>query len=47
MYAVEHNGRLRKYYRITPEGTAYLNTFLDEWDDVMNVYDYVKRGAQR
>lgn len=47
VYAVEHNGRLRKYYRITPEGTAYLNAFLDEWDDVMNVYDYVKRGANR
>lgn len=47
VYTVEHNGRLRKYYRITPEGSAYLNGFLDEWDDVLNVYDYVKRGAQR
>ena len=47
VYAVEHNGRLRKYYRITPAGVAYLNGFLDEWDDVMDVHDYVKRGANR
>lgn len=47
VYAIEHNGRLRKYYRITPDGVSYLNTFLSEWDDVMNVYDYVKRGANQ
>lgn len=47
VYAVEHNGRLRKYYRITPAGVAYLGVFLDEWDDVLDVYEYVKRGANR
>lgn len=47
VYAVEHNGRLRKYYRITPAGVTYLDEFLKEWDDVLDVYEYVKRGATR
>ena len=47
VYAVEHNGRLRKYYRITPAGVAYLDEFLKEWDEVLDVYEYVKRGANR
>ena len=45
VYSVEHNGRLRKYYRITERGIAYLNDFLKEWDDIAAVYEYVKRGA--
>lgn len=45
VYSVEHNGRLRKYYRITEMGIAYLNDFLAEWDDIAAVYEYVKRGA--
>ena len=47
VYAIEHNGRLRKYYRITPAGVTYLDEFLKEWDDVLDVYEYVKRGANR
>ena len=47
VYAIEHNGRLRKYYRITPAGTTYLDEFLKDWDDVLDVYEYVKRGANQ
>ena len=47
VYAIEHNGRLRKYYRITPDGVTYLDEFLKDWDDVLDVYEYVKRGANR
>ena len=47
VYAIEHNGRLRKYYRITPAGATYLDEFLKDWDDVLDVYEYVKRGANR
>ena len=47
VYAIEHNGRLRKYYRITPAGVTYLDEFLKDWDDVLDVYEYVKRGAIR
>lgn len=44
-YSVEHNGRLRKYYRITEAGAAHIESFLRERDDVIAIYDYVKRGA--
>ena len=47
VYAIEHNGRLRNYYRITPAGVTYLDEFLKDWDDVLDVYEYVKRGANR
>ncbi|EGC88780.1 PadR family transcriptional regulator [Eggerthella sp. HGA1] len=47
VYAIEHNGRLRKYYRITPAGVTYLDEFLKDWDDVLDIYEYVKRGANR
>ena len=47
VYAIEHNGRPRKYYRITPAGVTYLDEFLKDWDDVLDVYEYVKRGANR
>ena len=47
VYTIEHNGRLRKYYRITPAGVTYLDEFLKDWDDVLDVYEYVKRGANR
>ena len=36
-----------RYYRITPAGVTYLDEFLKDWDDVLDVYEYVKRGANR
>lgn len=44
-YSVEHNGRLRKYYRITEAGATHIDDFLSEQDDILSIYDYVKRGA--
>lgn len=46
-YSVEHNGRLRKYYRITEAGVRHIDEFLRERDDVVSIYDYVKRGARK
>lgn len=45
--SAEHNGRLRKYYHITDAGVAYIDEFLRERDDVIAIYDYVKRGANQ
>ncbi|MDD4371363.1 MAG: PadR family transcriptional regulator [Anaerostipes sp.] len=45
-YSVEHNSRLRKYYRITPEGVKHIDVFLEEWSQVMAVYDYIKGGKK-
>ena len=43
-YSVEHNGRLRKYYRITDVGRARIREFLEEWDDVMQVYYFIEEA---
>ncbi|WP_418740043.1 PadR family transcriptional regulator [Enorma sp.] len=43
--SAEHNGRLRKYYRITDAGRARIEEFLAAWPAVQNIYRYVE-GAQ-
>ena len=37
----EHNGRLRKYYRITRAGLGRIEDFKDEWREVMSIYQFV------
>ncbi|MBR5743309.1 MAG: helix-turn-helix transcriptional regulator, partial [Clostridia bacterium] len=39
----EHDGRLRKYYRITDEGRRRLEEFRDEWREVISIYQFVTR----
>jgi PadR family transcriptional regulator PadR len=41
--AAEHNGRLRKYYRITKAGLCRIEDFKAEWREVMQVYKFVVR----
>lgn len=45
VYSMEHNGRLRKYYAITEIGRRKIDDFLAEWQDVMKVYDFIRRDA--
>ena len=40
----EHNGRLRKYYHITPAGLLRLEEFKSEWSEVMSIYQFVTKG---
>ena len=40
-YSVEHNGRLRKNYKITEVGEQKIQEFLDEWDQVMEIYYFI------
>ena len=42
VYSVEHNGRLRKYYRLTDSGRRHIADFLDDWKSVMAVIDFIK-----
>ena len=42
VYMIEHNSRLRKYYRITADGIDRINAFLEEWKDVMRAYEFIK-----
>ncbi len=37
----EHDGRLRKYYRITDKGLNRINEFKEEWRQVMSIYRFV------
>lgn len=46
VYSVEHNGRLRKYYHITPAGLKRIQDFAGEWREIMNIYKFVTRGEQ-
>ena len=39
----EHNGRLRKYYRITDEGLRRIRDFKDEWKEIMSIYRFVTK----
>ncbi len=41
--AVEHNGRLRKYYHITEAGRARIAAFAEEWKEIMSIYRFVVR----
>ncbi len=42
--AAEHNGRLRKYYRITEAGLKRIEDFKRDWAELMAVYQFVIRG---
>ena len=37
----EHDGRLRKYYRITKAGIRRIDEFKEEWREVMSIYRFV------
>ncbi len=41
VYSVEHNGRLRKYYRITRMGLARIEEFKNEWKELLSIYQFV------
>ncbi len=43
--SAEHNGRLRKYYRITKEGRARVAAFLAEWSEVEALYRFVGEAS--
>ena len=45
VYTVEHNSRLRKYYRITQDGRERIQSFLSDWQEVMKIYAFI-RGEQ-
>ncbi len=45
-YSMEHGGRLRHYYRITPKGREQMSGFAREWEQLGKVYELVKRAAK-
>ena len=41
-YTVEHNGRLRKYYKLTANGQEHIQDFLSGWNQIENIYHYIE-----
>ena len=39
----EHNGRLRKYYRITEAGRARIDEFKAEWQELLAIYGFITK----
>lgn len=44
--AVEHNGRLRKYYMITQAGKNRIKEFIVEMEDITKLYQYICREGR-
>ncbi len=44
VYSIEHNGRLRKYYKITSLGANRINEFIKEWEQVTQIFEFIKEG---
>ena len=41
VFSQEHNGRLRKYYRITDAGRRKISELLDDWAEIIKVYQFI------
>lgn len=44
--SAEHNGRLRKYYRITDAGMKRIEEFKDDWKEMLSIYRFVVKEEQ-
>ena len=44
--SVEHDGRIRKYYRITEAGVKRIEEFKNEWKEVISVYRFVIKESE-
>jgi PadR family transcriptional regulator PadR len=45
--SAEHDGRLRKYYRITAAGVRRIEDFKEEWKEIVSIYQFVTREDHR
>lgn len=45
-YSKIHNGRLRKYYHLTDLGIASIQKFLQEWQDVEAIHQFIRRSIE-
>ena len=40
----EYNGRLRKYYRITPQGVTKIKSFLADINELNRLSEFIRKG---
>jgi PadR family transcriptional regulator PadR len=41
--SAEHDGRLRKYYKITKAGQERIAEFLTDWEEMLTIYRFVSK----
>ena len=46
VFTQEHNGRLRKYYKITDEGRSHITQLLNEWEEIVKIYQYITKERE-
>lgn len=46
VYSMPYNGRLRKYYHITPMGLQRIQDFREEWMEILEIYKFVMREEE-
>jgi len=45
-HSVEHNGRLRKYYRINALGRAKIAEFIEDMDEFKRISNFITRDGK-
>ena len=43
VHSAEHNGRLRKYYKITENGLKRIQEFKNEWQEMIAIYQFITK----
>ena len=43
VHAIEHDGRLRKYYHITDAGRRRIAEFQEDWKEILSIYRFVSK----
>lgn len=46
-YTEEHNGRKRKYFSLTDIGREKIDSFLFEWQEMMQVYEFIMQNRRK
>ena len=46
VHTSEHDGRIRKYYKITDAGLSRIAAFCEEWSEMMMIYRFVTREEE-
>jgi len=46
-YTNEHNGRLRRFYSITPSGTEKIEEYLIDFRQLLEIYDYIQTEVKK
>ena len=46
-YSVEHNGRLRKFYSITETGRDRVREYLQDFKELLKIYNYIAKEVRK